>query len=131
MAGEQWTPETVKRVTFVTLLEITSGDYDAALDHLARMEEDNFFQEARPTPAPSTGRSAPSRRQASSTPSPTRGRDQRGGNGGYSGNMRDPDGPPTDKQVDAVLKMTSDYTEDDHYSMTKQEVSDLISDLKG
>jgi hypothetical protein len=129
MAGEQWTPETVKRVTFVTLLEITSGDYDAALDLLGRMEEDSFFQEARPTPAPSTGRSAPSRRQASSTPSQTRGRDA--GNGGFSGNYRDPDGPPTDKQVGAVLAMTADYTEDELYGMTKAEVGSLISDLKG
>jgi len=126
------TPAEIKRITFLSLLSSASQyeePYDQATLWLAQMQDEGFFEEARPTSAPSTGRSTPSRRQASSTPSQTRGRDA--GNGGYSGNMRDPDGPPTEKQVGFVLDKTDDYTEADLYSMTKQEVSDLISDLKG
>ncbi len=43
--------------------------------------------------------------------------------------MRDPDGPPTDKQVATVLKNTDDYTEDEVWDMTKEKVSNLIDDL--
>ena len=45
--------------------------------------------------------------------------------------MRDPDGPPTEKQVGKVMFETDDYTEDDLYDMTKQQVSDIIEDLVG
>jgi hypothetical protein len=131
------TPTEIKRITFLSLLSSAANlaagydsdaAYGTATDWLNQMQDDGFFEEARPTPAPSTGRSAPSRRQASSTPSQTRGRDQQSGT--FSGNYRDPDGPPTDKQVGAVLAMTADYTEDELYGMTKAEVGDLISDLK-
>jgi hypothetical protein len=42
--AEQWTPERVKRVTFVTLLEISDGDYDTAVELLGRMIDDGFFE---------------------------------------------------------------------------------------
>jgi hypothetical protein len=45
--------------------------------------------------------------------------------------MRDPDGPPTEKQVNMLLQLTDDYIEDEVWEMTKKAVSDLISDLKG
>jgi hypothetical protein len=45
--------------------------------------------------------------------------------------MRDPDGPPTDKQVDFLLQLTDDYTVTEASNMTKKEVSELIEDLRG
>ena len=43
--------------------------------------------------------------------------------------MRDPGGPPTEKQVATVLKNTDDYTEDEVWDMSKEDVSNLIEDL--
>jgi hypothetical protein len=118
-----------KRITFLSLLssaaQFDAADpYNKAIEWLGRMDEDGFFEDeaARPTPQ----RSERSARPASRGQSSSRGRDQARGGG-----MRDPDGPPSDKQVKFLLQLTDDYTEDEVYDMTKKEVSDLIEDLKG
>jgi hypothetical protein len=122
-----------RRITFLSLLSSAAtfdqnedvDPYLNAQNWLERMEDDGFFEEypARPTSAP-RGRSD---RPASRGQSSSRGRDQARGNGG---GMRDPDGPPSEKQVAFLLRLTEDYTEDEVYDMTKKEVSDLIEDLK-
>ena len=134
---------TQRRITFLSLLSsaATAGatpgiiDQDAvyhtAQDWLERMEEDGFFKEApasRPTQRSSSAPRPASPRQDSPSRPSNRGRDN---NTPFTGQLRDPDGPPTDKQVAAALKLTDEYSEDDLYSFTKQQVSDLISDLKG
>ena len=142
MAG-QFSKTDQRRITFLSLLSsaATAGatpgiiDQDAvyhtAQDWLERMTDDNFFEEEAPAPRPtapsSSGPRPTFRRPASPSRPPTRGRD----NQPFTGQLRDPDGPPTDKQVAAALKLTDEYSEDDLYSFTKQQVSDLISDLKG
>ena len=132
---------TQRRITFLSLLSSAStylsaedaqGEpYERAIFWLSEMVRDNFFEaEApapRPTSPPSSGPRPTFRRPASPSRPPTRGRD----NQPFTGQLRDPDGPPTDKQVAAALKLTDEYSEDDLYSFTKQQVSDLISDLKG
>ena len=140
MAG-QFSKSDQRRITFLSLLSSASqlstglggsGDeaYNQAFDWLEAMERDGFFEEApasRPTSPPSSGPRPTLPRPASLSRPPTRGRD----NQPFTGQLRDPDGPPTDKQVAAALKLTDEYSEDDLYSFTKQQVSDLISDLKG
>jgi len=129
---------TQKRITFLSLLSSAAtygGErepYDLANYWLQAMEEDGFFEAApaaRPTQRSSSAPNRPSPRQGSGSQSSSRGRDNNSGS--FSGNLRDPDGPPTEKQVFALLKLTDDYHEDDVWEMTKQQVSDLISDLKG
>ena len=120
----------IRRITFLSLHQGHRGDYDAALADLERMEAEGFFDtEVSPSFARPNGRSG---RPASGSRSGNsgRGRDSQR-SGGYSGQMRDPDGPPTDKQVDLLLDLTDDYTEREVRDMTKQEVSNLINDLKG
>lgn len=137
--ANQFSKTDQRRITFLSLLssaasmaaagDMLPGDtYSQAGDWLAQMEDDGFFEaevrsERPPTRRPSSGRSAGSRRPASSS------RQSSGGNGGFSGNMRDPSGPPTDKQVAKVFSLTQDYTEDELYDMTKADVSALIEDL--
>lgn len=120
-----------KRITFLSLLSSAvslDGDpYQQATSWLSDMEDDGFFE--RGGPAPTSGRRQTSSRQASPSRSQTR-----GGGGGYdkpySGQpLRDPGGEPTDRQVAKVFTLTKDYSEDELYSMTKQEVSDLIANL--
>lgn len=125
----------VKRISFLSLLNSAAiweasrlesqGPYEIAQDWLAQMEDDGFMAEeagaSRPTRG-SGGRNGTSSGRGSSSRSSNRG-------GGGSGGMRDPNGPPTDKQVNLVLSRSDDYTEDDLYDMTKKEVSDLIEDL--
>jgi len=114
------TPTTQKRITFLSVFDTLEGDYDESISIVEKLEEDGFFDKGK-SASRSSGRSERSDRRGSSSKSSNRG----GGGGG----MRDPDGPPTDKQVDTVLKNTDDYTEDELYDMSKQEVSNLIDDL--
>jgi len=116
----EWTAATQKRVTFLSVFDTLEGDYDESISVVERLEEDGFFDKGK-----SSGRSSGRNKRS----------DRRGSSSGWSGRgaggggMRDPDGPPTDKQVDTVLKNTDDYTEDELYDMSKQEVSNLIEDL--
>ncbi len=123
----------IRRITFLSLLssavQIHNEEetaYDIAGYFLKRMEDDGFLDEevgsSRPTQR-SGGRNGYSNGRGSS------GRSSRSGNRG--GGMRDPDGPPSDKQVAFVLKLTDEYSEDELYDMTKKQVSDLIEDLTG
>lgn len=136
----QFTFAEIKRISFLAVIQAPAlvnyeDPYQQARQWLDQMATDGFFEEAgairaaRPTPASSTGPNRGSPRPASPSSTSSRGRDQ--GNQPFSGQLRDPDGPPTEKQVGAALKLTSDYTEDELWEMTKQQVSDLISDLKG
>lgn len=129
----QFTKTEVRRISFLSLLnsaaEVCSDPdeaYGMAQDWLKQMEDDGFFDQevggSRPT-QPSDGRNGYSNGRGSS------GRSSRSGNRG--GGMRDPDGPPSDKQVAYVLKLTDEYSIDDLYDMTKKQVSDLIEDLNG
>jgi hypothetical protein len=126
-----------RRITFLSLLgsAATAGSEDPfsqAEAWLANMVEDGFFDEpaearaSRPTQQRSERSARPASRGQSSK-SGSRGRDQ--GSQPFSGQYRNPDGPPTDAQVGAVLRMSDDYTEDELWDMTKQEVGNLISDL--
>jgi hypothetical protein len=138
--AQQFSRTDQRRITFLSLLSSAATatqdqdlSYGLAIDWLGRMEEDGFFEAetARPifeaeTARPTQQRSARSARPASRGQSSSRGRDQARGNGG----MRDPDGPPSEKQVAFLLRLTEDYTQDEVYDMTKKEVSDLIEDLK-
>jgi hypothetical protein len=136
MAG-QFSITDQKRITFLSLLSsaVQTVEYDLdstpqeqaylfAKAWFAQMEDDGFFEGN--ASAPSSKPSRTSGRQGSSSRNGNRGRDRQGGGG-----MKDPDGPPTDKQVAFLLKQTNDYTEDEVYDMTKKEVSDLIDDLVG
>lgn len=122
----------VKRISFLSLLNsaaIATPDnaYDTATDWLAQMEEDGFMAEEAGSSRPTRGsgsRSGTSNGRGSGSRS-----SRSGGRSGGGGQMRDPDGPPTDKQVRLVLGRTDDYSEDELYDMTKAEVSDLIEDL--
>jgi hypothetical protein len=106
------------------------GSFSQALTWLEDMEREGFFEEARSNPTQQRSeRSARPASRGQSSRSGSRGRDQ--ASQSFSGQYRDPDGPPTEKQVEAVLKMSDDYTEDELWDMTKQEVGNLISDLKG
>jgi hypothetical protein len=111
---------TQKRITFLSVFQTLEGDYKAATETVASLEEDGFFDAGKPS-RPSRGRNETSNNRGSSSRQSNRG-------GGGQG-MRDPDGPPTDKQVTTVLKNTDDYSEDELYDMTKEEVSNLIDDL--
>lgn len=112
-----------KRITFLSVYSTLEGDYDAALEVVGQMESDGFFDEGKAPASRSSGRSGTSNKRTSSSKSSKR------GSSGFSGELRNPDGPPTDPQVRKVLSLTDDYTEDELYDMTKQEVSDLIQDL--
>lgn len=114
------TPSTQKRITFLSVFQTLEGDYDESISVVERLEEDGFFDKGKSS-GRSSGRSGRSDKRGSSSRS--------SGRGGGGGGMRDPDGPPTDKQVATVLKNTDDYTEDEVYDMSKQEVSELIDDL--
>ncbi len=109
-----------KRVTFLSIYKTLEGDYDEATSVVKRLEEDGFFDKGK-SGGRSSGRNGRSDKRGSGSSR---------GKGGGGGGMRDPDGPPTDKQVATVLKNTDDYTEDELYDdMTKKEVSELIDDL--
>lgn len=129
-----FTKTETRRITFLSLLSSASNvkfedAYSQAKTWLEDMEEDGFFTEEVSNPSssrPSGGSARPA--SPSRSGNPGRGPSVPRG-GGYSGGMRDPDGPPSDKQVQTVLKNTSDYTRDELFEMTKQEVSNLIDDL--
>ena len=137
----QYTPGEIKRITFLALIQAPAlvnfeDPFAQAQTWLTDMINEGFFEEptgpaSRPTSPSSGGPRPASPRPASPSRPSSRGRD--GGNKTpYSGQpLRDPDGPPTDAQVATALKLTDEYSEDDLYSFTKQQVSDLISDLKG
>lgn len=116
------TQTTQKRITFLSVFQTLEGDYDASIGIVEQLEADGFFDSGKSS-SRSSGRSERSGGRASSS------RPSNRGGGGNSGGMRDPDGPPTDKQVATVLKNTDDYTEDEVYDMTKVDVSNLIDDL--
>ncbi len=116
------TQTTQKRITFLSVFQTVEGDYDEAIGVVEQLEKDGFFDSGN-SGSRSSGRSERSSGRGSSSRSSSR------GGGGSSGGMRDPDGPPTDKQVATVLKNTDDYTEDEVYDMTKEDVSNLIDDL--
>jgi hypothetical protein len=129
-----YTPGEIRRITFLALIQAPAlagydDPYQQARQWLDQMTTDGFFDEARPTQRTSSGPSRSSSRPASRGQSSNRGRDQ--GGGAWNGTYRDPDGPPSDKMVNAVLAMSDDYTEDDLYAMRKEDVGNLISDLKG
>lgn len=125
-------PATQRRITLLAILPTVAGNYADALEVFDLIADDGRFFDsqtvsARPPTQPSGVQKGTSRPPASSSSASNSGRD-----GAWSGQpLRDPDGPPSERQVAAVLKLTSDYTEDEVWSMTKQQVSDLISDLKG
>ena len=111
------TPTEQRRISFLSLLSsaaaYSSPDYNDAYDQagawLRRMHEDGYFDE---------GASRPT-----SQPSPTsRGQGSRSSNG--SG------GNATPKQVSLLLKLTEDYSRSDLEAMSKNEASDLITQLK-
>jgi hypothetical protein len=118
-----------RRITFLSLLSSASislspeDAYAQASEWLVALENDGLF-ESNPTPQ----RSERSARPASSSRPSSRGRDER--KAPFTGQMQNPGGPPTEKQVDLLLDLTEDYTEREIKAMTKQQVSDLISDLK-
>ena len=132
----QYTPGEIRRITFLALIQAPAlvnfeDPFAQAQTWLTDMINEGFFEEptgpaSRPTSPSSSGPRPASPRPASPSRPSTRGRDVP-----FNGPLRDPDGPPTDKQVAAALKLTDEYSEDDLYSFTKQQVSDLISDLKG
>ena len=132
MAG-QFSITDQKRISLLSLVSsaVSVGDinlaegYDEAKGVLDLMEKDGYFEGNVSTPSSQPSRT--SGRQGSSSRNGNRGRDRQGGGGG----MRDPDGPPTEKQVKFLLSKTDDYTENEVYDMTKQEVSNLIDDLVG
>ena len=119
------TPTTQRRITFLSVFDTLEGDYDASLETVDRLDEDGFFAEGK-SPSRSSGRSERSGGRGSGgrkSGGRGRGRDQQ--------QMRDPDGPPTEKQVGKVMFESDDYDEDALYDMSKQEVSDIIEDLVG
>jgi hypothetical protein len=124
--AEQWTEATQRRVTFLSIFETLQGDYDASIEVVDKLTADGFFDEARSNPTPQ--RSERSARPASSSRPSNRGRDS--GRPAFTGQMQNPTGPPSDKQVNLALKLTNDYTEDELWEMTKEEVSNIISDNK-
>ncbi len=122
----EWTKETEKRVTFLSVFETLEGDYDASIGIVEQLEEDGFFDKGK-SRGRSSGRSERSGGRDSGSRSSNRG-GGRGGGGG--GKMRDPDGPPTQKQVDTVLKYgDDDFTEDELWDMSKEEISEIIEDM--
>jgi hypothetical protein len=131
--AQQFSITDQKRITLLSLVSSAAtlggddleGVYGEAKGVLALLEKDGFFEGNGSTPSSQPSRT--SGRQGSSSRNGNRGRDRQGGGGG----MKDPQGPPTDKQVAFLLKQTNDYTEDEVYDMTKQEVSNLIDDLVG
>jgi hypothetical protein len=118
-----------RRITFLSLLSSASislnpeDAYAQASEWLVALENDGLF-ESNPTPQ----RSERSARPASSSRPSNRGRDS--GRPAFTGQMQNPTGPPSDKQVNLALKLTNDYTEDELWEMTKEEVSNIISDNK-
>lgn len=122
-----------KRITFLSLLssaatlDVSGEDpYELAGAWLEQMEKDGFFEESRPTQQ----RSEPSARRGSSSRQSSGGNRGRNGGGGFSGNMQNPDGPPSDKQVNFLLTLTDEYSRREIEDMTKADVSALIEDLK-
>ena len=114
-----FSPQDKKRITFLSIFATLDGDYDATHAAVQQLEEDGYLSGK--SEAPSRGRSERSGRRDS-------GSGRRSGGGG-SQKMRDPGGPPTEKQVATVLKNTDDYTEDEIWDMSKEDVSNIIEDL--
>ena len=116
---------TQKRISFLSVfaaLDEGPDRYDEALHIVGLMVDDGFFSGNSPSQSSgrkprSGGRGSPSRSS------------NRGSSGGFSGEMRDPDGPPTDKQIGKVLSLNDDYSWDEVADMSKLEVSNLIEDL--
>ena len=137
--AQQFSKTDQRRITFLSLLSSAvtlmaggalESPYAQASEWLASMEDDGFFEVERPTPARTNGQNRTSGRSASPSRPSNRGRN--GGNTPYSGQpLRDPDGPPSEAQVNTILKLTDDYSFDEAWRLTKQQASDLISDLKG
>ncbi len=122
----EWTPATQKRVTFLSVFETLEGDYDASVGIVEQLEEDGFFDKGK-----SRGRSSERSERSGGRDSGSRSSNRGGGRGrGGGGKMRDPDGPPTQKQVDTVLKYgDDDFTEDELWDMSKEEISEIIEDM--
>ncbi len=115
-----FSPQDKRRMTFLNIFATLDGDYDAAHKVVEQLEEDGYL--GGKSEAPSRGRSGRSEKRDSGSR-----RSNRGSGGG--GNMRDPGGPPTEKQVATVLKNTDEYTEDEVWDMSKEDVSNIIEDL--
>lgn len=132
--AQQFSEADQKRITFLSLLssaatanqDMPDAVYAIAKGWLSDMEEDGFFEESRPTQQ----RSEPSARRGSSGRQSNGGNRGRNGGGGFSGNMQNPDGPPSDKQVNFLLTLTDEYSRREIEDMTKADVSALIEDLK-
>ncbi len=122
----EMTPETEKRITFLSVFTTLEGDYDASIGIVEQLEEDGFF-----TKGKSRGRSSGRSERSDNRDSGSRSSNRGGGRGrGGGGKMRDPDGPPTQKQVDTVLKYgDDDFTEDELWDMSKEEISEIIEDM--
>jgi len=118
--AQQFSKTDQKRITFLSVFATLEGDYDSALQTVEQMEADGFFEGN--SGSRSSGRSERSCGRGSSSRSSSR---SSGGGGG----MRDPDGPPTEKQVNAVLKFTDDYNDSELWDMSKKQVSELIDEL--
>jgi hypothetical protein len=93
---------------------------------LLQMDDDGFFA-SDPTPQRSERSARPA---SSSRPSNSGSRGRDNSRQPFTGQMQNPDGPPSDKQVDFLLTLTDDYGRGEVKAMTKQQVSDLIQDLK-
>lgn len=119
--------KTQERISFLSLLSSAANfaddPYDQAKEWLAQMQEDGFF-----SGGGSPRSSKPSGRSGGRGSSSRSSGNSRGGNSG-GGGMRNPNGPPTDKQVAKVLSLTDEYSEDELYDFSKSEISDLIDDL--
>ena len=113
-----FSPQDKRRMTFLNIFATLDGDYDAAHGIVEQLETDGYLSGK--SEAPSRERSRPSRSRDSGS---------RRSSGGGGSNMRDPEGPPTEKQVATVLKNTDDYTEDEVWDMSKEDVSNIIEDL--
>ncbi len=122
----EMTPTTQKRITFLSVFDTLEGDYDASIGIVEQLEEDGFFDKGK-----SRGRSSERSERSGGRDSGSRSSNRGGGRGrGGGGKMRDPDGPPTQKQVDTVLKYgDDDFTEDELWDMSKEEISEIIEDM--
>lgn len=121
----------VRRISFLSLINSAAAagaedPYGQAEEWLADMEHHGFMAEEAGSSRPTRGSGS---RSGTSNGRGSGSRSSRSGGRNGGGGMRDPDGPPTDKQVRLVLGRTDEYSEDELYDMTKAEVSDLIEDL--
>jgi hypothetical protein len=107
-----------KRISFLSIYATLDGDYDASLEVLEQMDKDGLFDSGNSS-GRSSGRSGRSGGRGSGSKSSKR--SSGGGN---------PQGEPTQKQVDFAIRLGAldDYSEDDLWEMTRGELSNLIED---